>query len=164
MRAMRRCTAFLVLGFAGVLAAQAQSTVLNRDAASKIMPATVFYRGQTAPTQGRNSGGVKFTDGTYLLAALVDTSGYATEVKQNYQGYLLTEVPVEFGGHRLEPGAYGFGFLDNHRFLVLDIGAHKLLEASSHALSGTRPVPLQVVEAGSAYELCSGRDCVEFKR
>jgi hypothetical protein len=169
MQVLRKCAALLAFGLTGALVAQQPSnqgsaTVLHRDEAAKIMPATVFFRGQSAPTQGRNSGGVKFGDGMYLLAALVDTSGYATEVKQNYQGYLLTEVPVDFGGHPLKPGAYGFGFLDNHRFVVLDIGAHKLLETSSHALSGARPVPLQVLQAGQGFELCSGRDCVGFKR
>ena len=139
-------------------------TVLDRTQASKIMPATVFFRGQTAPTQGRNSGGVHFANGRYMLAALVDTSGYATEVRQTYQGYLLTEETLDFGGHHLAPGAYGFGFIGNHKFVVLDIGGHRLFETSSQAFAGRRPVPLEVLSAQNGYELCSGRDCVDFHR
>lgn len=141
----------------------ATAKILDRAAASKIMPATVFFRGQTAPTQGRNSGGVHFANGKYMLAALVDTSGYSTEVKQKYQGYLLTEVPLDFGGHHLAPGAYGFGFIGNHRFVVLNIGGEQIMETSWHPFVGNRPVPLEVLSAKDGYQLCSGRDCVDFR-
>ncbi len=164
----RSCMAVLVGIAMTATAAMAQSgskgTVLDRAQASKIMPATVFFRGQTAPTQERNSGGVHFADGRYVLAALVDTSGYATEVRQSYQGYLLTEVKLDFGGHTLVPGAYGFGFLGNHQFVVLNLAGQQLLETSSQEFAGRRPVPLEVLPAAHGYELCSGRDCVDFHR
>ncbi len=140
----------------------ATAKILDRTAAGKIMPATVFFRGQTAPTQARNSGGVHFANGKYMLAALVDTSGYSTEVKQKYQGYLLTEVTLDFGGHHLAPGAYGFGFIGHHRFVVLNIGGEQIMETSWHAFVGNRPVPLEVLPAKDGYQLCSGRDCVDF--
>ncbi len=158
-----------VLAAGLLLAAQlpaqaATATVLHRKAASKIMPKSVFFRGQSAPTQGRNSCGVHFANGKYMLAALVDTSGYATEVKQKYQGYLLTEVPLEIEGHRLRPGAYGFGFIGKHRFVVLYIGGEQIMEASWHAFTGPRPVPLRVLKVEKGYELCSGRECVDFRK
>lgn len=152
-----------VLLVAQAAAHAATAKILDRTAASKIMPATVFFRGQTAPTQGRNSGGVRFANGRYMLAALVDTSGYATEVKQKYQGYLLTEVPLDFGGHHLGPGAYGFGFLGKNRFVVLNIGGEQVMESSWHAFVGEHPVPLEVVPAKGGYQLCSGRECVDFR-
>jgi hypothetical protein len=165
----RRRTAAWVCGVVacGLLWAQphaGKSTVLGRVEAAKFVPPTVFFRGQDASTQGRNSGGVHFADDRYMLAALVDTSGYATEVRQNYQGYLITEVGLRIDGHPLPAGSYGFGFLDQQRFIVMDIGAKKLFEAHTHALSGSRPVPLQVLATGDGYELCSGRDCVDFRR
>lgn len=141
----------------------ATANILDRAAAAKIMPATVFFRGQTAPTQGRNSCGVHFANGKYMLAALVDTSGYATEVKQKYQGYLLTEVPLDLGGHHLGPGAYGFGFLGKKRFVVLNIGGEQVMESSWHAFVGKHPVPLEVLPAKGGYQLCSGRECVDFR-
>ena len=65
-----------------VLKAQGD-TVLKPADTQKLLPASVFYRGQTATTQVRNSGGVKFADGFYVLAAMVDNSGYASDLRSN---------------------------------------------------------------------------------
>ena len=46
------------------------------DITPKLLPETVFFRGQTAPVQLRNSAGVRFSDALYTLAAIVDSSGY----------------------------------------------------------------------------------------
>src|ERR1035438_858654 len=43
----------------GTMMAQGSDSVLKPAEIQKLLPATVFYRGQTAPTQLRNSGGVK---------------------------------------------------------------------------------------------------------
>lgn len=137
------------------------------DITSKLIPEAVFFRGQTAPTQLRNSGGVRFSDELYLLATLVDSSGYSTGIREKYQGYLLTEVPLEFGGQALQPGAYGFGFLNGGKFVVMDLGAHDVFQSSSqHDGDLKRPVPLQVAaaSAGGRYRLYVGRDFVEFQR
>ena len=91
----------------------------------KVLPATVFFRGLSAPVQARNSGGVLFASGgdnRMMLVSLVDTSGYSTSVQEKYQAYLLTEVPLDIGGQRLAPGAYGFGFIAGDTFIVQDIG------------------------------------------
>ena len=47
----------------GTMTAQGSDSVLKPAEIQKLLPATVFYRGQTAPTQLRNSGGVKLADG-----------------------------------------------------------------------------------------------------
>ncbi|MGC2638613.1 MAG: hypothetical protein WA294_15635 [Acidobacteriaceae bacterium] len=107
-----------------------------------------------------------FPTDPYTLAVLVDTSGYSTAVQQKYQGYLLTEEALDVGGNRLPPGAYGFGFVRG-QFLVMDIGAHDLFRApATHDTQLQRPMPLKVVPGDSASEwkLCSGRDCVHFRR
>ena len=74
---------------------------------------------------------MKFADGRYVLASLVDTSGYSTGVAAKYQGYLITEVPITIEGKHLPAGAYGFGFLDGDRFLVTDLGSADVLAAHS---------------------------------
>jgi acyl-coenzyme A synthetase/AMP-(fatty) acid ligase len=66
--------------------------------------ATVYYRGQPVATQVRNSGGVKFADGYYVLTTLVDTTGYSTAVAAKYQAYLIAEVPIKVGGEKLAAG------------------------------------------------------------
>ncbi|HEV2276731.1 MAG TPA: hypothetical protein VGS02_01065 [Acidobacteriaceae bacterium] len=139
-------------------------TVLHASDAAKLLPDAVYYDGKSASTQLRNAAGVHFADGAYALAVLVDTSGYSTQVQQKYQGYLLTETALEFGAHRLGPGAYGFGFVGG-KFVITDIGAHEVLQAeASHDAQMNRPMPLQIVESGSGhgFQLCSGRDCVSF--
>ena len=137
------------------------------DISSKIFPERVFFRGQSAPVQFRNSGGVHFADDLYVLAGLVDSSGYSTGIKEKYQAYPLNEVTLEIGGQSLKPGAYGFGFLKGGQFVVMDLGANDVLQvASRRDAEMKRPVPLQVLASGSAgsYRLYLGRDYVEFRR
>jgi hypothetical protein len=137
------------------------------DITPKIFPERVFFRGQTAPAQLRNTGGVHYGDDFYVLAGLVDSSGYSTGIKEKYQGYLLNEVALEIGGKALKPGAYGFGFLGGGKFVVMDLGANDVLQGSSqHDGEMKRPVPLQVVASSGAgsYRLYVGRDYVEFRR
>jgi hypothetical protein len=115
----------------------------------------------------RNAGGVRFSDGAYALAALVDSSGYSTDLRQKYQGYLLSQTALEIQGHKLAPGAYGFGFPGGAKFLVMDLGAHDVFQAnSSRDADIKRPVPLQVsaTSTAGAYRLYAGRDYIEFKR
>lgn len=142
------------------------TTVLHAGEAQKLLPDAVYYAGKSASTQLRNSAGVHFSDGAYTLAVLVDTSGYSTAIQQKYQGYLLTETALQFGAQRLVPGAYGFGFVAG-RFLITDIGSHDVLAtAAQHDAQMTRPMPLQIVQSSSSsgFQLCSGRDCVTFRR
>lgn len=137
------------------------------DISSKLVPETVFFRGQVAPTQLRNSGGVRFSDDLYTLATLVDSSGYSSGIREKYQAYLLTEVPLDFGGQTLQPGSYGFGFISGGKFVVMDLGAHDVFQVSSqHDAELKRPVPLQiaVASASGTYRLYIGRDFVEFHR
>lgn len=141
-------------------------TVLHPADLEKIVPASVFFRGQTAPTQLRNSGGVRFADGAILFAANVDTSGYSSGVQEKYQAYLATEVPLLFGGHRLAPGAYGVGFIAGGKFVAMDLGGNDLLTAPTERDAALRrPTPLQVAAApGGGYRLYSGRTFVAFSR
>jgi hypothetical protein len=137
------------------------------DITPKLMPETVFFRGQTAPVQLRNSAGVRFSDDLYTLAAIVDSSGYSSGIREKYQGYLITEVALDFGGQTVQPGAYGFGFLSSGKFVVMDLGAHDVFQTASQRDGDLkRPVPLQIAaaSAGGTYRLYAGRDFVEFHR
>jgi len=135
------------------------------DMTAKILPDKVFFRGQVASVQTRNSGGVHFSDDAYVLAALVDSSGYSTDIRQKYQGYLLTEVPLDFGGQKLPAGAYGFGFVGG-KFLIMDVGAHDILSlAAAKDAEMKRPVPLQMVSPSAGkYRLYAGKEYVDLSR
>jgi hypothetical protein len=155
-----------MLAFSSAALAQGGATILKPADMAKIFPETVFYRGQSAPTQMRNSGGVKFADGFFVLASMVDTSGYSTGVAAKYQAYFIAEVPIRIGGQRLVPGAYGIGFVADHKFIVTDLGAHELFTVGSHTDSDLkRPVPLQVQpDAAHGFRLYEGREYIIFER
>lgn len=144
-----------------------QDTVLRAsDITPKLFPEHVFFRGQVAPAQLRNTGGVHFPDDLYVLAGLVDNSGYSTAIREKYQAYLLSEVTLEIGGQTLKPGAYGFGFVSG-KFVLMDLAANNLIEAAGQRDAEIkRPVPLQVTASSNAggYRLYVGRDFIEFRR
>lgn len=141
-------------------------TVLKPADTQKLLPAAVYYKAQSAPTQLRNSGGVKFADGYYLLTTLVDTSGYSTDVASKYQAYFITEVPIKIGGESLAAGVYGVGFIGGGKFVVTDVGAHDVLTVSSSTdETMKRPLPLQVqADPAGGYRLYAGRRYVVFNR
>jgi hypothetical protein len=150
---------------AAVAAARTESALNPSDITSKIFPEQVFFRGQVAPVQMRNTGGVHFSDDMFVLAGMVDSSGYSTAIRQKYQAYFISEVPLEISGQKLPPGAYGIGFISGEKFILMDLGAHDLFQVDSSKDSEMkRPVPLQVVSAGGKYRLYAGRSFVEFAR
>jgi len=131
----------------------------------KIFPDQVFFRGQVAPVQMRNTAGIRFSDDVYVLGGLVDSSGYSSDIRQKYQGYLITEVALDIGGQKLAPGAYGFGFVAGDKFVAMDLGAHDVLQTSfTKDTELKRPIPLQIVSESGKYRLYSGRDYVDVSR
>ena len=145
--------------------AQAGATILKADDARSLIPQRVFYRGQTASTQIRNSGGIKFQDGYFVLASLVDTGGYSTGIAAIYQAYLIAEVPIQIEGKPLAAGAYGIGFSEDGKMVVTDLGAHNVLAVNTTTDSGMKhPLPLQFVADGASYRLYAGRNYVTLHR
>jgi hypothetical protein len=171
LKALDKLAAAAIL-FAAVLVApgamQAQAagdTVLKPADMEKLIPASVYYRGQAATTQARNSGGVKFADGYFVLAYLVDTSGYSTEIATKYQAYFITEVAIKVEGKALSAGVYGIGFMGG-KFIVTDVGGHDVLTVAAGNDSGLkRPLPLQIaVGSAGGFRLYAGRKFVSFAR
>jgi hypothetical protein len=156
------CIAVFLLTSLSSLAQSASPTILHAAEAAKILPDAVFFRGQSAPVQMRNSAGIHFANDMFVLTALVDNSGYSSGVQQKYQAYFITEVPLDFSGQTLKPGAYGVGIVKDH-FIVMDIAAHDLFTAPvTHDAELKRPTPLQLNADGDHYRLYFGRDYVSF--
>jgi hypothetical protein len=157
----RTLTALFVVLLASAWAQQPKPAGTLPAADLKVLvPATYFYRGQSASVQLRNSAGIRTEDQKYVLAGLVDTSGYASDVAQKYQGFFITEVKLKIEGSELAPGEYGFGFAGD-KFTVTDVGANDLLAVSFKRDDNLkRPVPLKIVEDGGAYRLYAGRKYV----
>jgi hypothetical protein len=171
LKAMSKMAAVAMLA-AGMLAvpglAKAQAaggTVLKPVDMEKMIPPSVYYKGQTATTQARNSGGVKFADGYYVLAFMADTSGYSTEIATKYQAYFIVETPIKVVGKSLPAGVYGIGFVGG-KFVITDVGGHDVLTAATGADPGLkRPLPLQVTaDSSGGYRIYAGRKYVTFTR
>ncbi len=142
-----------------------ESALKASDITTKLFPDQVFFRGQVAPVQMRNAGGIRFSDDFYVLTSLVDNSGYSSDIRQKYQAYFITEVPLTIGGQKLGPGAYGVGFLAGNKFVVMDIGAHDLFQVDSTRDGDMkRPMPLQVLGGEGKYRLYVGRDYVQMEK
>jgi hypothetical protein len=160
--------AVMTLGLFGVgtrAQAPAGDAVLTPTETTKLLPATVWFKGQSATTQLRNSGGVKFADGYFVLSTLVDTSGYSSDVAAKYQAYFITEVALKIEGHELPAGVYGVGFIPGGKFIVLDVGSHDLFTVDSHNEADLkRPVPLKVTAAKDGFRLYEGRTYITFAR
>jgi hypothetical protein len=125
-----------------------------------VVPSSFFYRGKSASVQLRNSGAIRTSEGRYVLAGLVDTAGYASNVAEKYQGLFITEVKLKVGDAELAPGEYGFGFVGD-KFVVTDVGANDVISASAQSDSELKhPVPLKFAEDGANYRLYAGRKYV----
>ena len=159
--------ALMLLISASALAQESKDSkapgVLAADQVKKVAPASYFYRGQSATTQMRNTVAVRTQDQKYVVAGMVDTSGYAADVAQKYQGFFITEVKLDVGGSPLSPGEYGFGFT-NDKFIITDVGANEVLSVSFQTDNDLkRPVPLKITEDNGSYRLYAGKKWVSLK-
>jgi hypothetical protein len=154
----------LCLSSSMLVAQKMQPGLLNTDDLKHAVPSGYFFNGQSASVQLRNSAGFRTADGKVVLAGLVDTSGYAADVQQKYEGFFITEVKLNVGGTDLAPGAYGFGFSKDGKFMVMDVAATEVLSvASSTDDKLVHPVPLKMMEDGGSYRLYHGRSYVTLK-
>jgi hypothetical protein len=151
----------LVVLLASAWAQESKSAgVLKPEELKAVAPASFFYRGRSAATQLRNSAGVRTSDGKFVLAGLVDTAGYASNIAEKYQGFLITEVKIKVEGSELAPGEYGFGFVGD-KFVVTDVGANEILGVSAKKDDNLkRPTPLKIAQEGSNYRLYAGKKYV----
>jgi len=164
MQTSKRCLIFVVLiTLAFVLPVQAQdaATLITGAELNRVMPPGFYFQGLSAPTQMRNSAAVRFGAKRFVLAGLVDTTGYAAEIRAKYEGFLITDSPIKINGTALAPGAYGFGFSNDGKLTVLDLTAAEVLSVSSTKDSGLKlPRPLAMTKTSDGVRLYSGRDYV----
>ncbi len=138
-----------------------QQAILGPDELGKIVPTSFYFEGQVAPTQMRNAAAVRFAPQRHLIVALVDTSGYASDIRAKYEGFIITDDVVMIGGVEVKSGAYGFGFTKDSKMNVLDIGGKTL-----HSVAAKRdeklqsPKPLAIVQSGKELRLYHGKEYV----
>jgi hypothetical protein len=155
--------AVLSILLTSALAQKATPHLLSSDELKKAVPAEFYFLGQKAPTQIRNSAGFQLANGKVTLAALVDSSGYSSDVQQKYQGLLITESKLSVGDSDLPPGEYGFGFVAD-KFVVMNVANEDLLSSAYQTDAELkRPVPLKMAEDGAGYRLYAGRRWISIK-
>ena len=141
--------------------AQDSGTVLEGAELTRVVPPGFYFQGLTAPTQMRNSAAARFGAKRYVICGLVDTSGYAADVRAKYEGFFITDSPITINGSDLGTGAYGFGFSDNGKMQILDLAGNQILSVSTTKDSALkRPRPLMMTKAADGVRFYSGKDYV----
>jgi hypothetical protein len=151
---------FILIGsMAAWVQAQDQAVILTGPELTRVVPPGFYFQGLSAPTQMRNSAAVRFGTSRYVLAGLVDTSGYAADVRAKYEGFLITDSAISIGGSELGTGAYGFGFSNDDKLNILDLAGNQILSVSTtRDNSLKRPRPLAMTKSGNEVRLYSGKD------
>ena len=152
--------ALLTLALAPATArAQGDAPVILTGAQlARIVPPGFYFEGQSAPTQMRNSAAARFGTRHHVVAGMVDTSGYSADVRSRYEGFLIVDTPVMIGGQELAIGAYGFGFVENNRFTVSDVGGNQIFSIGTEPDRNLRrPRPLMMTRGAGGVRLYSGR-------
>ncbi len=155
--------ALAALVLAGATSARQRGpVVLEGDDLTRVVPTGFYFEKQSAPTQMRNASAVQWGMGDrarLVIAGLVDTSGYSSEVRAKYQGFFIADAPVTVGGRMLPTGAYGFGFTGDGRINIFDVGGRPILSARATKDSKLqRPRPLMFTTEFGDVRLYSGRD------
>ena len=141
-----------------VTRAQDGAVVLTGAEVTRVVPSSFYFQGLSAPTQIRNSAAARFGNARYVIAGMVDTSGYAADVRAKYEGFFITDSPITINGSELALGAYGFGFSNDGKLNILDLAGKEILSVSTtNDKSMKRPRPLMMIKSGEAIRLYSGR-------
>ncbi len=132
----------------------------------KAMPKDFYLEGNAIPTQKRNAALVKTGSGARVLVALIDTTGYSSQIQEKYIGMIITEAGLSVCGGNLGVGSYGFGLQkpaassdEDAQFFVYSQAGEKVMECGAKKNSEIKqPKPLQVMlGAGQPAKLYLGR-------
>lgn len=159
MKTKRDCFALFAAAFALIFAlntaARAQEKpapeILPETAASRIVPTSFYFAGQSAPTQMRNSAVARLAKDRHVIVGMVDTSGYSTEISDKYEGFFITDSPVFIGGKELATGAYGFGFSTAGKIRIFDLSGKEIMwveTMSDKEIKRPRPLMMSVAMDG----------------
>lgn len=145
-------------------AQESKAGMLSAADLKQAVPTSYFFSGRTAPVQLRNATGFRVASGKMVLAALVDTSGYATEIAEKFQGLLITETTLHIGESDVAPGAYGFGYAKDGTFRLMNVAGDDLLTTAAQTDDRLpHPVPLKFIAERGVFRLYAGKKWVLLK-
>ena len=162
-RAVGLAALSLLIGFHSISQAQGYPAILAGADLQRVVPSSFYFEGQTGPTQMRNSAAARLAANSYVIAALVDTSGYSSDIKGKYEGFLITDSPIKLGGADLATGAYGFGFAADGKVNIYDVGGKQILSTGTTKDDGVKgPRPLMMTKAPDGIRLYRGKSYVSI--
>ena len=136
------------------------------------VPTDFYLVGEHIPVQKRNAVLLKTEKGSRVVLALLDTSGYSSQVQQKYVGMLISEGKISVCGNSIGVGSYGFG-LDrptapsnvDAKFMLYNQAGEKVGEcAVKKDESLKQPKPLGVTTAkGAPAKISLGKYTLEIK-
>ena len=155
------CVGLALFAIVGSVAAQESPAILAGAELTRVVPPGFYFQGLSAPTQMRNSAAARFGRDRYVICGLVDTSGYSTDVRAKYVGFLITDSPITVGGESLPAGAYGFGFATEGKLTVMDLGGKDVISVPlTNDKTLRRPRPLMMAMDPAGLRLYSGKNYV----
>jgi hypothetical protein len=168
MQFMKRWREYSLIGFAVfaitcslplIVSAQDRGVVLTGPELARVVPSAFYFQGQSAATQMRNSAAARFGSKRFVIAGMVDTSGYSSDIRERYQGFLITDSAITINGSDLAVGAYGFGFSNDARLKIFDLAGNEILSVETKTEPGLkRPRPLMMTSTESGIRLYSGKE------
>jgi hypothetical protein len=149
-----------LLALPTTVASQEAVRILQGPELTRVVPPGFYFKGLSAPTQTRNSAAVRNGD-RYVVAGLVDTSGYAADVRAKFEGFFITDSAITVGGSDVATGAYGFGFTNDGKLNLLDLAGNEVLSVSTTKDTALRrPRPLMLMKSTDEIRLYNGRNYV----
>jgi hypothetical protein len=177
MKKVRIFLAFLALGcILGPLPTSAHAqdgfASITGDSFARAVPGDFYLEGNRIPVEKRNAVLLNSPKGKRVVIALIDTTGYSSQIQQRYIGMLITETDLTVCGTTVGVGSYGFGLdrppapsnADAH-FKIYNQAGDKLGECAApkdDTLKQPRPLAVVAPKNGPA-KLYLGRYAVEIK-
>ncbi len=153
--------ALLIAANAAVNAQEKAAPEILAETAARIVPTSFYFAGQSAPTQMRNSAVARLGKDRHVVAGMVDTSGYSTEISDKYEGFLITDSPIVIGGKELATGAYGFGFSIAGKLRIFDLSSKEIMSVETmNDKDLKRPRPLMMSIAADGVRFYKGKNYV----
>jgi hypothetical protein len=153
--------------------AQGGFELVTGEAFTRAVPADFYLEGNRIPVEKpRNAALLKTPKGARVVVALLDTTGYSSQIQQKYQGMLITEGKISVCGNALAVGSYGFGLERpaapsdaDAPFKIYNQAGEKVGEcAAKKDDSIQQPKPMAVTTAkGAPAKLFLGKYAVEIK-
>jgi hypothetical protein len=152
--------------------AQGSFELVKGEEFKKALPKEFYLEGNAIRTQERNAALVKTPAGARVLFALIDTTGYSSQIQQRYEGMLITEGNLSLCGTVVGVGSYGFGYTklppnstEDGKFFLYNQAGEKVAECATKKDTEIKlPNPLHVaVEKEKPAKLYLGRYWLELK-